>query len=78
MEKVGEQYKKIGVLLLNDTSGTITQSFVNRYHHDIMFAIFTKWVQGKGRLPVQWDTLVEVLKNVGLLEVANEIERKKL
>ena len=66
----------LGPLLLNDTSGAITtaitQQFLNNAF-DINFEILTRWIQGAGRAPVTWNTLVEVLKSIALAELAREI-----
>ena len=41
----------------------------------INLQIFQKWIQGKGKLPVEWSTLIEALKDIGLVQLANEIEQ---
>ena len=37
--------------------------------------IFREWLRGSGAQPVTWRTLVTVLKQIGLSEVAAEIEK---
>lgn len=73
MKEIGTHYKEVGVLPLDDTNGEVVESLVEYHHYGIIFEIFTKWIQGKGRLPVKWDTLVKVLNDVGLFELANEM-----
>ena len=41
----------------------------------INFDILKEWLRGSGAQPVKWRTLVTVLKQIGLSEVAAEIER---
>ena len=40
--------------------------------------ILQKWVSGRGRQPVSWATLTEVLRDVELCELASDIEAVKL
>ena len=41
---------------------------------DINREIFRLWVQGRGRQPVTWATLVAVLREIRLMTLASEIE----
>ena len=41
----------------------------------INYVIFREWLKGSGAQPVTWKTLVTVLKQIGLSEVAAEIKR---
>ena len=78
LERVGTHYWKLGILLLEDATGEVTQAIIEHHHEDatkINLQIFQKWIQGKGKLPVEWSTLVEVLKNIGLVQLASEIEQ---
>ena len=36
--------------------------------------ILKQWIQGKGMQPVQWSTLIDVLKEIELSELAKKIE----
>ena len=78
LERIGTHYWKLGLLLLDDTTGEVTQAIIEHQHEDatkINLQIFQKWVQGKGKLPVEWSTLIEVLKDAGLSELAIEMEQ---
>ena len=78
LEQIGTHYRKLGVLLLEDAAGQVTQAIIEQHHEDatkINNQIFQKWIQGKGKLPVEWSTLIQVLKDVGLVQLANEIEQ---
>ena len=66
-----------GINLLNDEDGSKTSGFEDRFGRDsyrISLEIFKLWLQGQGRKPVTWATLVSVLKDIDLLVLANEIE----
>ena len=41
---------------------------------NVNFEILQRWVQGKGKLPVEWATLIEVLRDIKLSELAHEME----
>ena len=78
LERIGTHCRELGVLLLDDTTGEITKAIIERYHNDataVMFEVFEKWIQGKGKLPVEWATLVEVLKDIGLSELVKEMKQ---
>ena len=40
--------------------------------------ILQEWINGRGRQPVSWATLTEVLRDVELSELASDIEAVKL
>ena len=78
LKQIGTHYWELGILLLDDDTGADTQAIIEHHHEDatkINIQIFQKWIQGKGKLPVEWFTLVEVLKDVGLSELAIEMEQ---
>ena len=77
MECIGTRYKMLGILLLNDEIGARTAAIIKECHQnafDINHEILQKWIQGQGRQPITWDTLVGVLKSISLSELANTIE----
>ena len=39
--------------------------------------IFREWATGRGKKPVSWETLTEVLRNIGFGALASEIEVMK-
>ena len=78
LEQIGTHYRKLGVLLLDDTTGKITKAIIERYQNDatnIIFEIFEKWIEGRGKQPVEWSTLVEVLKDIQLTELVKEMKQ---
>ena len=77
VECIGVQYKQLCPLLLQDRDGTITQIIERDCFFkitEINQEILQRWIQGKGRQPVQWSTLIDVLKKIGLSVLAEKIE----
>ena len=74
IEQIGRG-KRFGVLLMNDERGTTLESVDDE---DPYFEIMQRWIRGGGRTPVTWETLVEVLKEAGLKQLASEIESSLL
>lgn len=77
VQEIGTHYSKLGPLLLNDDNGSITPSITSQYQHNadaINQEILTRWLQGQGKQPVTWSTLIDVLRRSGLLELADRIK----
>ena len=77
VKQIGADYNMLGAFLLQDDDGTITDAITEEYHHNVFkvnYDILKQWIQGKGRQPVKWSTLIEVLKNIELSELAKKIE----
>ena len=78
MQQIGTSYRSLGLFLLEDANGAVTQAIRDQYpHHDaatINYEILQRWIQGKGMQPVQWSTLIDVLKKIELSELAKQIE----
>ena len=75
-EQIGTSYRNLGLHLLEDANGVVTKAIRDQYHHDaatINYEILQRWIQGKGRQPVQWSTLIDVLKKIQLSQLAREI-----
>ena len=78
IDQIGTHYWDLGVLLLNDDTGAVTQAIIEQYHEDatkINREILKRWIQGQG-MPVEWASLIEVLRDIGLTKLAREIEKK--
>ena len=78
LEHIGVHYRQLGMLLLDDATAEVTQAIIEQYSHDttkIICKIVQKWIQGKGKLPIEWSTLVRVLKDIGLHMLADEMEQ---
>ena len=77
MKQIGEHYEDLGILLLNDETGEKVAAIMNDCHmkaSDINREVLKRWIQGQGKQPVAWDTLVEVLNSIDLHELAHTIE----
>ena len=44
----------------------------------INLRILQEWLDGRGKQPVTWTTLVQVLEDIEMSSLANQIKRKKL
>ena len=77
LDQIGTCHWGLGVLLLNDDTGVITQAIVDQYREDttINREILKRWIQGQG-MPVKWATLIDVLNDIGLTELAREMKEK--
>lgn len=76
-EQIGLKYKSLGVHLLEDVTGSITDAIekeclLNAAH--INMKILQRWIKGQGRKPLSWVTLIDVLRDIQLSELAHEIE----
>ena len=80
-EKIGANYFDFGVLLLEDEDGDQITAIEKEHRGNAMEInrqILRMWLKGKGRRPVTWATLVSVLKDVGLVKLAEDITAVKL
>ena len=80
-EKIGVHYYSFGVQLLEDSNGGRVSALEKKQREnpvDINHEILRLWLQGKGRQPVTWGTLVAVLQDLGLNCLAKDIEHVKL
>ena len=77
-ERIGAN-SKFGIHLLEDKTGAVITGIVrgNAEFEEINLAILRRWLQGKGREPVTWRTLVKVLQDAGLNILADDIETVK-
>ena len=79
--EIGPNYSQFGILLLNDHNGTRVSNIEYKHRGDtvqINTEILREWATGRGKKPVSWETLTEVLRNIGLSILASEIEVVKL
>ena len=79
-EEIGTKYFKLGTFLLEDATGARISALQKelRYNaQDINCEIFRKWLSGDGKKPVSWKTLIAVLEDIGLSELAKSIAEVK-
>ena len=76
--KVGVDYVKFGIFLLNDSNGVIVNALEIEHRGNaehINMAILQRWLQGKGINPVTWSTLIGVLRKIGHRVLADDIDK---
>ena len=79
-QEIGSNSYQFGLLLLDDPNGTRVRNIERDYREieQINTEILRKWTTGKGKKPVSWKTLTEVLRDIELCTLASEIEAVKL
>ena len=79
VSRIGKDYWKFGLFLLEDDNGHVVDTITYNYRHDgiemTTLKIVQKWIEGVGRKPVSWNTLVQVLYDVQLNQLASEIQK---
>ena len=79
-EEISTKYHDFGLLLLDDHNGTRVRIMELKYNQDaerINKEILQEWATGRGKKPVSWQTLTEVLRDIELCALASEIEAVK-
>ena len=75
--EIQNDYIKLGIQLLQDDTGNIVEGIERKKRGDpgdITVQILRQWLQGKGRKPVTWQTLVECLQSTKLHVAADHIK----
>ena len=78
--EIAVNFFQFGSFLLDDRSGSRVKIMVCKHHYDaeqINTEIIQEWLAGRGKQPVTWATLVEVLRDIKLSTLAGEIETIK-
>ena len=77
MLEIQNDYEKFGIQLLHDSNGNIVAGIETKKRGDpgyITVEILRLWLQGKGKKPVTWQTLVECLEDTKLHVAADYIK----
>ena len=77
IQRIGVNYSTFGIFLLNDDNGTLVDALKSEHHHNaenITKAIMQRWLEGKGKTPVSWATLIGALRQATLIVLADQIE----
>ena len=80
-QEIGTKYHNFGILLLEDTTGDKVRNMEHKYREDaerINTEILHDWIAGKGKQPMSWETLTEVLCDIDLSILAGDIKAVKL
>ena len=75
--EISPDYEKFGTLLLEDKTGNkvkIIEAFEREHPLLITVEILRLWLQGKGKEPVTWRTLLTCLRATGLTVLADRID----
>ena len=74
-QKISNEYYKFGILLLEDSTGAVTQKIKHKHSSldRINMEILRQWIEGRGKQPVTWETLIEVIREINLIVLAQEI-----
>ena len=65
--EIGTKYVRFGTLLLEDANGAKVSNMEHKYQRDperINTEILREWLNGKGKQPVTWATVIEVLHDI--------------
>ena len=77
LERVGTRYTDFGTFLLEDHTGMKVSAIETarlRVSAPILQDIFQEWLQGRGKEPVTYATLVECLRSANLNVLADDIQ----
>ena len=77
LEKIGADYFKFGVFLLQDDYSSRTKAVEKEMRgnpSDINCEIIRLWLRGQGIQPVSWDTFTIVLQDIGLNDLAKVVQ----
>ena len=77
VERIGTKNHTFGIKILEDNFGTVTDAIETEYGPNqtrITDAILSKWLEGTGRTPISWGTLITVLREIGLNVLADEMD----
>ena len=75
-QEIGTKYRMFGILLLEDKTAAEVAAIVKEHREnatDINLEILRLWIGGKGK-PLSWNTLISVLKDIGLGTLASDIQ----
>jgi len=74
--KIATDYKLFGTQLLKDSDGSKVRIIEMKHQDpvDITVEILERWLQGRGRMPITWQTFVQCLRDTELNVLADNIE----
>ena len=79
-QDIGTKYLTFGTLLLEERTGERVGAIALKHMYNSEQAsleFLQEWIAGRGRHPVTWNTLIEVLHDIELSTLAREIEAVK-
>ncbi len=78
-EEIGDEYRHFGACLMQDSDGSIVDGMVSRLGdvpQRVNGEVLKEWSLGKGKVPVEWATVLECLREVSLYELETEIKEE--
>jgi len=78
--EIATKYVQFGTFLLDDRNGSRVKIMAHKHLNDaeqINTEILQEWLTGRGKQPVSWATLVEVLNDIELSTLAGDISTSK-
>jgi len=75
-KEIGKNYKTFGIVLLEDDSGSRVDNIIREHRENaelINIEVLQEWLAGRGKQPVTWKTLVDILHDIGLSTLAGVI-----
>ncbi|XP_064398051.1 uncharacterized protein LOC135344729 isoform X3 [Halichondria panicea] len=76
---IARDYRKVGQLLLKGSNDVDILEMSYHYQAmDVADRILVDWLSGKGKLPVTWGTLIDVLQECGLSILVYDVEGQLL
>ena len=78
--EIETKYVKLSAFLLDDSTGSRVKIMAHKHLNDaerINTEIIHEWLAENGKQPVNWKTLIEVLRDIELSALADEIEAVK-
>ncbi len=75
-QQIGTRYNQFGILLLNDKTGARISSIETKHRENVQeinLEVLKLWINGEGRKPISWNTVVTVLREIGLNALASKI-----
>ena len=79
-QEIGIQSYDFSKFLLEDDTGARTRSIAYKHRDDaeqINMEVLRQWINGRGKQPITWKTLTEVLHDIELNTLAGDIEAVK-
>ena len=78
--EIATKYVRFSTFLLDDSTGSRAKVMACKHSNDaeqINIEILLEWLTGRGKQPVTWATLVEVLRDIELSTLAGDISTSK-
>ena len=74
LKTVASKWERVATRLYFDSHDIERIKKDNRECMDACRSVFSEWLEGNGRRPTIWQTLIEVLKEADFSEIASDLE----